>query len=341
MAFGAGQHIIHNPTTGVGEASISAARTRSNSAFVRELWTDEFLAAYKSNLVMPQLVRNMPFTGKKGDTVHVPVFANTERFDGSAKAAETQIVFVQPQASQKQYLIDTHWHYAVMIEDLVKVQAEDSIRQYYTNDAGYALAKKVDTDLHAEGAKLAGADASPYVEGSAYSKAVVGTPSAGALVTWNPAANTNTGNGSTLTDEGVRLIMRELDDNDVPSAGRVWVLPPVEKKNLLGLDRYTEHSFVGEAGSANSIRNGLIGSLYGDEVYVSTNVASQLADDASTNYRAVLHFQREAFVFIEQMAPRMQTEYIIEYLGDAFVADTIYGKGVLRPEAGVAVMVPA
>lgn len=47
----------------------AATRTRSNSAFIGELWTDEILAAYKANLVMPQLVVNMNHVGKKGDTV--------------------------------------------------------------------------------------------------------------------------------------------------------------------------------------------------------------------------------------------------------------------------------
>jgi N4-gp56 family major capsid protein len=332
MAFGT-NHITST------EASIVSGRTRSNSAFIRELWTDEFLAVYKANQVMPGLVKTMPFHGKKGDTVHIPRFAT--RGSGTAKAEEAAVTLVSTQASQTNYLIDTHWHYAVMIDDLVNVQADDSLRSFYTDDMGYALTTKVDTDLHAEGAKFAGADAAPTVEGSAYSKAVVGTPTAGALVAWDATANTNTGNESVLTDEGIRLLIKELDDNDVPSAGRVLVIPPVEKKNLLGIPRFTEQAFVGEG---NSIRNGQVGSLYNTDVFVSTNCAT--VDDATTptagtNQRAALYFQKDSIVFIEQMAPRVQSGYELEWLGDLMVADTIYGSGVLRPEAGIAVVVPA
>src|SRR5512138_3424486 len=151
----------------------AASRTRSNSAFVPELWSDEILAAYKANLVMQQLVNTMNFVCKKGDAVHVP---QPVRGAASQKTAENMVTLIANQEGRKQFLIDQHWEYSRLIEDIVTVQASDAIRRFYTDDAGYALAKKVDSDLHAEGAKLAGSHSSPTVEGSAYSKAVIGTP---------------------------------------------------------------------------------------------------------------------------------------------------------------------
>jgi hypothetical protein len=41
-----------------------------------------------------------------------------------------------------------------LIEDIVEVQALSSLRQFYTEDAGYALAVQVDNDLHAAGTGL-------------------------------------------------------------------------------------------------------------------------------------------------------------------------------------------
>lgn len=316
----------------------AAVRTRSNSAFIGELWTDDILAAYKANLVMPELVVNMNHVGKKGDTVHIP---RPVRGDASAKAVENVVTLIANQELQSQYLIDQHWEYSRLIEDITDVQAEDTLRQFYTDDAGYALAKKVDTDLNAEGAKFAGADAAPTVEGAAYSKAVIGTPAAGALVAWDPAASGTTGNGSVLTDEGIRLMIQALDDSDVPTMGRCFVIPPVEKKNLLGITRFTEQAFVGDSEAVKSIRNGFVGDLYGNEVLVSTNCATVAADDTTTLYRAVLFFSKEALVHIEQLKPRAQTQYKQEWLADLFTADMIYGKGVLRPEAGIAVIVPS
>lgn len=330
MAFGTN----HVTTTEVTALS----RTRSNSAFVPELWSDEIIAAYKANLVMPQLVNTMNFVGRKGDTVHVP---KPVRGDPTSKGAEAMVTFIANQEQKNQYLINEHWEYSRLIEDIVTIQAEDSVRRFYTDDAGYALAKKVDSLLHAEGAKLAGSDAAPTVEGSAYSKAEIGTPTSGALVAWDATANGGDGNAAALTDEGIRLAIQALDDNDVSGMGRVLVIPPVEKKNLLGIARYTEQAFVGEAGGANSIRNGKVGSIYGVDVYVSTNCPTVANSTGGTDQRAALLFQKDAFVLIEQMRPRSQSQYKQEYLADLFTADVIFGKGVLRPEAGIAFVVPA
>jgi len=316
----------------------AATRTRSNSAFIRELWTDEIVAAYKANLVMPQLVVVMNHQGKKGDTVHIP---RPNRGTASAKAAETQVTLQAVQENQSQYLIDQHFEYSRLIEDIVSLQADDSLRRFYTDDAGYALAKNVDSALHTQGAKFAAPDASPTVEGSAYSKAVIGTPTAGSLVTWDPSASASAGNAAVLTDEGIRLMIQSLDDNDVPSRERYLVIPPVEKKNLLGIDRFTEQSFVGEIGMGNSIRNGRVGDVYGVEVFVSTNCPTVADDGAAVDQRAALMFQKESLLMIEQLAPRTQTQYKQEYLSDLFTADMLYGNGVLRPEGGVAIVVPA
>jgi len=316
----------------------AASRTRSNSAFIRELWSDEIIAAYKVNHVMRPLVIVMNHNKKKGDTVHVP---RPTRGSATAKAVETQVTLIAAQETRSSYLIDQHWEYSRLIEDIAAIQADDSVRAFYTDDAGFALAQRVDTFLHALGAKFAGSHASPLVEGSAYSKAVIGTPASSALVLWDAAANTNAGNASTIVDEGVRLLVQELDDNNVPSMGRVLVVPPVEKRKMLGIDRHVVFDQIGDAGSANSMRTGYVGPLYGAAVYVSSNCPTVADAAAAVDQRAALFFQKESLLFIEQLAPRTQTQYKQEWLSDLFTADLIFGGGVLRPEAGIAIIVPA
>ena len=317
------------------EAS-AASRTRSNSAFIGELWADEILAAYKANLVMPQLVVNMNHTGKKGDTIHVP---RPVRGSASAKAAENVVTLIANQELQSNYLIDQHYEYSRLIEDIVTVQAEDSIRAFYTDDAGYALAKKVDTDLHAEGEGLNGAGlvGAPTDENTArtsvYATAVIGSDG-------ETAYNNAAPNEAALADLGIRKMIQFLDDSDVPTMGRCFVIPPVEKNNLLGINRFTEQAYTGEVDRGNSIRNGFVGDLYGNEVFVSSNCASLVSVDTKS-YRAGLYLSKEALVHIEQLKPRAQTQYKQEWLADLFTADMIFGKGILRPEAGIVFIVPA
>jgi len=337
-----GVFVAQDVTDGTGIPS-AAVRAYSSSAFIRELWEDEIIASYKSNLVMPQLTVTMDHNRKKGDTIHVP---NPNRGAASVKSTENSVTLIAIQEEKKQYQIDQHWEYSRLIEDVVTIQADDSLRRFYTDDAGYALAKRVDTQIHAQAAFLnagdldAGAADAETQATSAYAGAAVDAGS-GVLSVWNPAANANAGNGVVLTDAFIRGLIQTLDDNDSPVSGRYLVIPPVEKNNLLGIPRFTEQAFIGEIGAGNSIRNGRVGDVYGTEVFVSTNIPVVAATDTTTLYRPALMFQEEALLIIEQLRPRAQTQYMQQYLSDLFTSDILFGTGVLRPEGGLALMVPA
>ncbi len=295
--------------------------------YIPEVWSNEVIAAYKANTVMRGLVTLIDHKGKKGDTIHIPNFS---RGSANSKAASTQVVLNTSTHGVTDISINQHYEYSVLIEDIVEVQALNSLRQQYTDDAGYALAVQIDDQMHDLGATLQGS--------TAYSTAVIGSDG---VTVWDPTANTNTGNGTVLADVGVRKMIQTLDDVDVPQADRAIVVPPIEKKNLLGLSRYTEQAFTGEMGKGNSIRNGMIGDLYGIPVFVSTRSETVAATDTSTNYRVGLIFHKSAFALVEQQGIRSQTQYKQEYLGDLFTADTIYGTGELRDTAGVAFFVPS
>ena len=305
---------------GTGHVTLTTA-----DKFIPEMWSDEIIAAFKQNLVVADLVTTMDHTGKKGDVIHIP---KPTRGSPSAKAASTQVTLIAATENENTYTINQHWEYSRLIEDIVGVQAKPSLRRFYTDDAGYALAKKIDSYIQSFGANLQ--------SGMSYSTAKVGD----GVTTWNPSANANAGNAAALTDEGIRRLIQILDDADVPGRGRFFVVPPVEKRRLLGISRFTEQAFTGESGGGNPIRNGLIGDLYGIPVYVSSNVTAVADTGAATDQYAGLLLHSDAIAFIPQQRVRMQTQYKLEYLGDLMVADTIFGGGVLRGEAGVAFILP-
>ena len=294
----------------------------TGATFIPELWSDEIIAAYKQNLVMANLVSKMSFKGKKGDTLHIP---KPTRGSAAVKAASTQVTLQAATESEIQVLVNKHYEYSRLIEDITEVQALASLRKFYTGDAGYALAKQVDTDLIRLGRGAAGGDGS-----ADYDAAVLGGDGSTAYVD-------GTNVGTALTDAGIRRVIQTLDDADVPMDGRVLVLPPSARNTLLGLARFTEQAFVGEVGGGNSIRNGQIGDIYGVKVFVTTN-----ADTATTDTtRLAMMFHKDAFVLAEQMGVRSQTQYKQEYLGTLFTSDMLYGVKELRDEAAVAIAVPA
>jgi len=295
--------------------------------FIPEIWSDEIIAAYKQNLVAANMFSKMSFKGKKGDTLHIP---KPTRGSASVKAASTQVTLIAATETEIQVLIDKHYEYSRLIEDIVETQALASLRKFYTDDAGYALAKQVDTDLIQLGRAVG--------SGTAYSTAASTT---NAFIGSNGTTvyNSSSSNAAALTDAAIRRSIQRLDDADVPMTDRCMIVPPTTRNTLMGLARFTEQAFVGDVGSANTIRNGMIGDLYGVMAYVSTN-ADTAAGNSGTD-RICLLAHKDAFVLAEQMGVRSQTQYKQEYLGTLFTSDMLYGVAELRDSSAVALAVPA
>ena len=300
--------------------------TTASANFIPELWSDEVIGAYKSNLVLANLVTKMSHKGKKGDTIHIPT---PNRGSATAKAANTQVNLIQDTAGVVNISIDKHYEYSKLIEDIAEVQALSSMRKFYTDDAGYALANQVDDDLFALGEGLQGGT----VGGSGaalWEKAVIGGDGT-TLYTGNSSNSTD------ITDAGIRKMILTLDNADVPMDNRCLVLPPVAANDMLGIARFTEQQFIG---NGDAIKTGKIGQIYGIDVFV-TNNAPTVSATTGGDSRIGLLLHKDALVFAEQVGVRSQTQYKQEYLGDLFTADTIYGVGELRNDAGVAFAVPS
>ena len=201
-------------------SATSVVTTANAATFIPELWSDEIIAAYKSNLVMANLISKMSFKGKKGDTLHIP---KPTRGSAIVKAAATAVTIQQTANNEVLLVIDKHYEYSRMIEDITEAQALSSLRKFYTGDAGY------------DKAVIGGTGASYYISGAP--------------------------NETAITDAGIRKIIQTLDDQDVPMDGRCLVLPPVARNVMMGLARFTEQAFVGDVGNNNTIRNGEIGNV--------------------------------------------------------------------------------
>ena len=271
------------------------------ATFIPEIWSDEIIASYEKALVVKPLVRAMSMTGKKGDTIRVP---KPDRGNASVKAAETQVNLIAGTTGELVIAIDQHYEYRRLIEDITDVQALSSLRQFYTQDAGYALATRVDTAIIAEAANF-----TSQLEFTASGvQAAAGTAAAA------------------FNDAGFRAALQVLDDNNVPMDNRVWVISPAMKKELLGVSNYISTDFV----TGKPVESGVIGSLYGVDIYVSTNLPTENTDEKGS-----LLMHKDAIVFAEQLGVRFQTQYNQEFLADLMTADTLYGTETYRPEAGV------
>lgn len=325
-----------------------------------ELWSDEVIAVYKQKLVLANLVTKISFKGRKGDTLHIPVPA---RGSASSKAANTQVTLIASTNNSVDVLIDKHYEYSKLYEDIAEMQSLSSMRKFYTEDAGYALAKQVDQHLHLLGATFNGGTLSGSGSTS-YEKAVIGGDGS---TLFSGAAGSGVGNGTALTDAGIRKMIQTLEDSDMSSDELSLVIPPVEANVLRGISRFTEQAFVG---SGDVIKTGRLGNLYGTEVFVSTNcpwihvdsgTSTQFVSFTSTTpttgtdslgesvtisgsitkYRAGMILHKDAMAHAEQQGIRSQSQYRLEYLGTLITSDTVYGVKELRDYASLAFVVPS
>ena len=297
--------------------------------FIPEIWSDEVIAAYKKNLVLANLVRKMSFRGKKGDTLHIP---KPTRGSAFAKAAATAVTIQADTESEVQVLINKHYEYSRLIEDITETQALASLRSFYTEDAGYALAKQIDDDLIALGKSFGDGDGSDWVHSNVYF-----IDASTGLTSY--AVDTVT-TSDVFTDAGFRKLIQLMDDADTPMDGRKFAIPPSLRNAIMGETRYNSSDFVDGRGT----QTGQIGKLYGVDIFVSSNmpVIETAADNsAGDGVKAALLFHTDTSVLAEQVGVRSQAQYKQEYLATLYTADTLYGTKVVRPETGFVLAVNA
>lgn len=329
--------------------------------WIPQMWQDEAIATYQAKTVMRNMVEVIKHKKNKGDTIIRP---NPSRGNASVKAANTQVTLVADTANEILITINKHYELSRLYEDIVDMLALNGLRPFYTKDAGYALARRVDAELHKLGASAQGG----VITGATtlFEKGVIGGDGS-----TNFAGNAN-GNGTALTDIGLRQSVQTLEDSDVNTAEVNLVVPPTVIKTLRGIARFTEQAFVGDG---KTIRTGRVGNLYGIEVFASslcpwihcnsvTNTQSVTFTSAAptgsafvdefgftvdwatssptdTKYRACLMIHPDAMVLAEAQGVRVQQQYKQEYLGYLVTADTVFGVAELRDYASIALIVPA
>ena len=297
-----------------GAVGVTAA-----ASFIPEIWSDEIRAAYEKSLVIAPKVKKLSMTGKKGDAVVIPA---PIRGAASVKAENVAVTIQNNLEQNVQVAIDKHYEYSRFIEDITETQALSSLRKFYTDDAGYALARQIDTDLMDLGKSLGNGDGSSWTNSASFQVAA-----GGGLEAYG------TGSVDTaFTDEAFRALIQKMDDADVPMDDRCFVIPPSVRNSIMGLERYVSSDFTG----GQTVQNGLIGNLYGIDIMVSTNVATPNA-----GVRAAQLIHKDTYILAEQQAIRSQTQYKQEFLGTLYTADTLYGVKTFRPDAGFVLNVPA
>lgn len=137
------------------------------------------------------------------------------------------------------------------------------------------------------------------------------------------SAGSSVAAGAAVDDADVISVVSTFDAANTPSSQRRGVVGHNTKADLLGVNKYVAYDQTGKTGKAVDGSDGLIGSVYNMDLYHSGNVPT------STTGRN-LFFHKSAITLAQQLAPKFEMEYSVDYIGWKTVLHTIYGVGVER-----------
>lgn len=277
--------------------------TNTADKFIPEVWSMEVLRATEDALVMAPLVKRYDsLVASRGDTIHIPNLSNLSAND---KSANTEVTLQAVTETETTISIDSHKEASFLVEDIVKVQSNYDLMAEYTSKAGYAIAEQVDSDV---------------------------------LGLYTGFTNTDVGTyGSDVTNAVVLSAIEALDLANAPLEDRAFVFDPRQKTAIAQIDQFVRADYLGNYESEKPAASGpqsrfMWGELWGIPAYYTNQVPTTAG--SPTQYHNVL-FHKEAMALALQQKPRVQSEYILEYLGTLVVCDVIYGVESLRGAFGI------
>lgn len=264
--------------------------------FIPEIWSKVVQKAVENNLVLANLVSRFDDdVAEYGDTVHIPVVSN---ISANAKSANTQVTLNAPTEGKVDISINRHYESSFLVEKILAKQSRYSHQKLYSQKAGYAIAKQIETDLVGLGTGLS---------------QIVGTA------------------GSAITDATIVAGIVKLDEADAPEADRSFVISPAAKGDIIQINKFTSVDFV----EGKPTVKGMLGDIYGLKVFVTNTIAA--VGGSPTAHRNLM-FHKEAFALAMQQSPEVAVNYIPEYLGWLTTVDAIWGYVEYRDTFGVVVL---
>jgi len=216
----------------------------------------------------------------------------------TAKSASTAVTFQSPTENKVDLTVNAHYESSILIEDILDNQSAYNLAQEYKEKMSYALSKKVDTDV---------------------------------LALYTNLSQSSGTSGVQPSDDDVLRGIQFLDAADAPNKDRAFIMGPSCKAALLGIDRYVSTDFTG-AGDI-PVKTGLFGQRYGLLFYVSTNLPTD-----SNGYMVNQMIHKEAYACAIQKNITMKSDYVIEHLATAYVAQVLYGVITYRAAFGVTIL---
>ncbi|MDQ1307676.1 MAG: hypothetical protein QG671_3509 [Actinomycetota bacterium] len=282
-------------TAMTGNIAAGSLSDGSHTVFIPEIWSAGVLKAIEFAAVLQKRVTR-DYEGeikKGGDTVHVNRLSNLTAVD-KTKGYSNTVVFEAITEGQQNITIAYHQYAAFLLEHSLDVQANSDLRKPYEQKIGYALARSRDVVLAALVASL-----SQYV---------------GTL-------------GVEMTSDDyltAQLYLAQaglLEQSANPGEDFAICLTPGAYNAALKVDVFINKNYNQ---AANAIQSATVGEIYGFPVLRS----NLLTANGAGHDNLMMH--KGCFALCVQDEVPVESQHMIEHLGDAVVGHNIFGVAELN-----------
>jgi hypothetical protein len=275
-----------------------AVTNTTDQHFIPEIWADGIYKYFERKSVFRGLVDDYSalFSDKGyGDVLHIPEMS---LISASDKSAGADVSYDATATTETQLVVNKHKYVAKLFEDLTLIQSEADLVEKYSRMMGEALSRQVDADIWSE--------------------------------LQNLEDSLNLSADDTLTAGKFEEALATLGEADIPymDGECAMVVNPTLFADILNPSAGIAQFFIRNdaVGEGNrGLRSGLVGSLYGIDVYMSNTVDTANEGGAGANTISGAIFHKSAVAFASQQDVRVQSEYSIDALGTKVVADLLYG----------------
>jgi hypothetical protein len=294
----------------------SSINTTQVDSFIPEIWANEALTALRSQLNLAKTIRRDMDSevASYGDTIHIP---KTGSLSVNTKTTNENVTKQAPDDDEISVVLDQHKEVTFLVEDPARAMAKLDVRGLYIKDATIALAESIESAIAAE-----------------YS---------------NAGSDETFAHSSDAEIQSSMLTIRKffVDAKANPLAAKYLYAGSDLTNELLTHPQFTK---ANEYGSAKPIQEGVLGDMYGIQLFESQIIQPAGSPAISHN----LAYTSDAIALVMRALPtdgngqgvqqtvvsdpesglslRITSSYDANALGMQVTLDVLYGIKVIRDE---------
>ena len=272
--------------------------------FIPQLWSKGINDYISEQFVLANIVDTSlsALVQKKGDIVNIPLMTEksaTDTTPAAFSAITDNVAYHSPTDDVKQITVDKLYYSAQIISDIAHVQASPEYFDMYVKGMGYSIGRLVE--------KLIADDITGLTVGD--------------TVQLDLDANN-------VFDAGdMGNVLRTMAQNNFdPTSGWAMVVSPTLYGSMMQISNFTSADFTASNGGVISGGRGNVGTLAGMPVYVS----NRMKETTTNDHIAGAIFRPDNAKLLYQIAPKVVSQYSVDFLGTKVAAYVACGFDFVR-----------